>query len=71
VPIDHLDSTAVENAVFVVIVLVVVAFAFLLGSLGSGRPRSDTGRLADELEVERRRVGELQQEVDRLRELAR
>jgi hypothetical protein len=43
-------------------------FAFVLGTLRSGRQDdARTGELAAELEVERRRVGELQQEVDRLR----
>jgi hypothetical protein len=57
-----------ETAVFVVIGVVVIVFAFLIGSLSrDGEDDSQVGRLAAELEVERRRVHELQEEVDRLR----
>lgn len=60
-----------QDAVYVVIGLVLLVFVFLLGSLGRERERAEPGRLAAELEVERRRVRELQEEVDRLRELVR
>ena len=57
-----------ETAVFVVIGVVVIVFAFLIGSLSrDGEGDAQVGRLAAELEVERRRVHELQEEVDRLR----
>jgi hypothetical protein len=57
-----------ETAVFVVIGIVVVVFSFLIGSLSKdGEEDAQVGRLAAELEVERRRVHELQEEVDRLR----
>jgi hypothetical protein len=57
-----------ETAVFVVIGIVVIVFAFLIGSLSSdGEDDAQVGGLAAELEVERRRVHELQEEVDRLR----
>jgi hypothetical protein len=58
----------VETVVIVIIAAVCVVFAFVIGTLRSGRQDdARAGHLAAELEVERRRVGELQQEVDRLR----
>jgi hypothetical protein len=58
-----------QDVVFVVIGLVVVVFAFVLGSLGRGGDDEENraGRLEGELEVERRRVGELEAELERLR----
>ena len=56
---------------FVIVGLVVVVFAFVLGALGrhgsSENDGGDAARLAAELEVERRRVQELQAELDRRR----
>ena len=63
-----------ENAVYVTIGLVVLVFVFLLGSLGRTSEEAadpEAERLAAELEVERRRVQELQEELDRLRALER
>ncbi len=64
-------SRPVETAVFVIVGLVVLVFAFVLGALGrertSGDREGEAARLAAELEVERRRVHELQAELDRRR----
>lgn len=64
-----------ETGVYIVIALVVVVFVFLLGVLGRARDGEavtpEAERLAAELEVERRRVAELQTELDRLRSLER
>jgi hypothetical protein len=63
--------SGVETAVFVVIAFVVVVFAYVLGSLKSdGAGDAQVGTLAAELEVERRRVRELEQELERVRAAA-
>jgi hypothetical protein len=60
-------SAALQDVVFVVIGLVVIVFAFVVGSLGRGGDEDRAGELESELEVERRRVGELESELERLR----
>jgi len=60
----------VENAVYIVIVLVILVFAFLLGALGRVRDSgesSEVARLAAELEEERARVHELEAQLERAR----
>lgn len=66
--VSRIGSRAVENAVYIVIVLVVLVFAFVLGALGRARDAgesSEVARLAAELEDERARVHELEAELER------